>query len=294
MPAAPRPLVHLAQGLLMGAADVVPGVSGGTVALVVGIYARLVSSIRAATAAPAALVRGGPAAARARLAEVDWPLVLPLAGGIALAIGAGSVLIPPLLEAYRAETSAVFFGLIVASLALPWGRIRKRGPGSYALAGGAALLAFTLVGLPELAAGDPSTLRIASSAAVAICAMILPGVSGAFLLAALGIYEATLTALRELDVVYIATFAAGAVIGLGAFAKLLETLLARRHDLTMAALTGLMVGALRALWPWLGDGRTLEAPPASVHSVLVVALGVAAFAALRLLLRAGARRATQG
>ncbi|MFO8075151.1 MAG: hypothetical protein R6T85_03415, partial [Egibacteraceae bacterium] len=72
------------------------------------------------------------------------------------------------------------------------------------------------------------------------------------------------------------------------------TLLARRHDLTMAALTGLMVGALRALWPWLGEGRALEAPPATPHSALVVALGLAAFAALRLLLRVGARRATQG
>ncbi len=275
----------------MGAADVVPGVSGGTVALVVGIYARLVSSIRAATSAPVALVRGGTRAARLRLADVDWGLVVPLAVGIATAIVIGSLVIPPLLEAYRAETSAVFFGLIVASLALPWGRIRRRTAGSYALAAAAAVLSFALVGLPELAAGDPSMLRVAASAAVAICAMILPGVSGAFLLAALGIYEATLTALRELDVVYIVTFAAGALLGLAAFAKLLETLLERRRDLTMAALTGLMLGALRALWPWLGEGRALEAPPATADALLVGALAVGAFLALRLLLHAGARRA---
>ena len=271
----------------MGAADIVPGVSGGTVALVVGIYERLVASIRAAAAAPVMLLRGDLPVARKRVSEVDWALVLPLVVGIAAAIVVGTLTLLPLIETFPQHTSATFFGLIVASLALPWGRVAHRSPPVLASAVAGAVAAFVLVGLPAFDVGAPSLPRVAATAAVAICAMILPGVSGAYLLTVFGIYTPTLEALRALDVAYVATFVAGAAVGLGLFAKLLETLLRRWHDLTMAVLTGLMVGALRALWPWLDDDRGLLAPPAEPSILVVVGFGVAAFVVLRLLLRLG-------
>jgi putative membrane protein len=275
----------------MGGADIVPGVSGGTVALVVGIYERLISSIRAAAASPVALARGGPAAARERLREVEWGLVLPLAAGILLAIAVGAVVILPLRDAFPEGTRAVFLGLVGASIVVPWRRIRQRGPATVAVLLATAVVAFVLVGLPPREVTDPGLLRVAGSAAVAICAMILPGVSGAFLLEVFGIYNLTLEALRSLDLAYVATFGAGAVVGLGLFARLLETLLARWHDLTMAALTGLMVGALRALWPWLAEDRGLLVPPSDASAITPILLTVAAFVGLRLLLRLGAGRA---
>lgn len=286
-----KPPLHLAQGLLMGAADVVPGVSGGTVALVVGIYERLIASIRAAASFPVALVRGGLPAARACLREVDWSLVLPLGLGIAVAIAVGSVVIPPVREAYPEGARALFLGLVGASVAVPWRRIRQRVTASTVALVTAAAVAFVLVGLPPRTVDSAGALQVAAAAAVAICAMILPGVSGAFLLEAFGMYTLTLEAVSSLDLAYIATFAVGAITGLGLFAKLLSVLLERWHDVTMAALTGLMIGALRALWPWLGDDRGMLAPPSAAAAVAPLLLAVGAFVALRLLLRAGTKAA---
>lgn len=287
-----RIALHGVHGFLMGAADIVPGVSGGTVALVLGIYERLVSSIRAAAAVPVLLLRGRVAAATGRSKEVDWAFVLPLAAGVVLAIGAGAAVILPVYAAFPHEVSAVFFGLVLASLAVPWRRITRRDAVTWALLLACAAVAFVVVGLPRQAAGAPSSLQVAGSAAIAICAMILPGVSGAYLLEVMGVYTATLEALRSLDVAYIATFAAGAAVGLGLFARLLEALLASWPSRTMAALTGLMLGALRALWPWLEDERLLLAPPMDATALLPLLLGVTAFVGLRLVLRWGSTAAT--
>jgi len=201
--------VHFLQGLLMGGADVIPGVSGGTVALIVGIYERLVSSVRAAASAPVALLRGDPAGARAAWGEVRWRLVLPLAVGIVTALGIGSVVLPPLLEAYPARMNALFFGLVAASLLVPWRRISRRTSAHLILGVAAAGLAAVPVGLPPGSYEDPPLLQVAVTAAVAICAMILPGISGAFVLKVLGIYETTLGALSDLNVAYMAVFVLG-------------------------------------------------------------------------------------
>lgn len=270
-------LLHAGQGALMGAADVVPGVSGGTMALIVGIYERLIDSIRAA--------------ASLRLRDVEWGLVLPLAAGIVTAVALGTVVIPPLLEAFPAHLRALFMGLVAASVPIPWRRIRRRGRGELALVAVAVVAAFVLVGVPPRAVADPAAWQGAAAASVAICAMILPGVSGAFLLEAMGMYEPTLQAARDLDVAYVAAFGVGAVVGLGAFSKLLGWLLEQRHDATMAVLVGLMVGSLRALWPWLLEDGTLLAPPSDGgHVLLVAAMAAVGFAFVTGLVALGARR----
>jgi putative membrane protein len=134
-----------------------------------------------------------------------------------------------------------------------------------------------LSGLPETEVSDPAKLAVLGAAMVAICAMILPGISGAFILLAIGMYEPTIAAINDRDITYVLVFAVGAAIGLGAFAKLLNRLLTRHHDATMAVLLGLMVGALRALWPYQDDDRGLEAPPADASALGELGLAVAAF-----------------
>jgi putative membrane protein len=264
----------------MGSFDVVPGISGGTVALIVGIYERLIASIRAVVDAALALVRADLAGARASLRSVEWSLVVPLAIGIAIAIVSLARVIEPLLDedtGHPVQARAVFFGLICGTLVVPWKRAGGLHGGRWALAALAAAAAFVLSGLPETEVSDPAKLAVLGAAMVAICAMILPGISGAFILLAIGMYEPTIAAINDRDIAYVLVFAVGAAIGLGAFAKLLNRLLTRHHDATMAVLLGLMVGALRALWPYQDDDRGLEAPPADASALGELGLAVAAF-----------------
>jgi len=281
---------NYARGLLMGGADVIPGVSGGTVALILGIYERLIRAIRNGASALLAAVRLDLGGSRRRFGEVEWRLVLPLAAGVLTALVIGSRVIPPLLEAYREPVYALFFGLILGSVSVPYRRIDVVGRKEVLLVAVAAVAAFVIVGLPPREIADPSLIYVFASAAVAICAMILPGVSGAFLLLVLGIYATSLEALRELDLPYVLTFVAGAVIGLGSFARVLEWLLNNRHALTMAALTGLMVGSLRALWPWQSADRDVLPPPdlASLAAMALIAAG--GFAAISLVIWIGRHR----
>lgn len=279
----------------MGAADVVPGVSGGTMALIVGIYERLVRSVREGLSAPFWLVAGRPARAFAALRAVEWTLVVPLAVGVLGAIVVAAGIIPPLMERFPAPSRGLFFGLIVASVAVPWRALSRRGPREAALIGAAAVVAFVLAGLPALApATDPGYVRVFASASVAICAMILPGVSGSFLLLVLGMYTVTLDALHARDLAYVAVFGAGCAVGLGLFSRVLTWLLAHRHDATMAVLVGLMLGSLRALWPWQTEARGLLPPGEHLGAVLLLAVaGAAAVAALLAVAeRLAARRAT--
>lgn len=235
----------------MGSADIVPGVSGGTMALIVGVYERLIQALSEGFGAVLKLVRGDARGALADLKALDWGLLAPLLLGIGLALVTMARVIPPLLEAYPVQMHGLFFGLVGASIAIPAMRVRRMKGRLMAAFGVAALAAFVLTGLPAQAtATEPGLIRVFLSAAVAICAMILPGVSGAFLLKVMGMYEATLAAVNARDLAYVVVFALGAGIGLGTFSKLLHYLLDRAHDWTMIVLAGLMLGALRALWPW--------------------------------------------
>lgn len=270
-------LKNYARGLLMGGSDVIPGVSGGTMALILGIYERLILSISAAFSLVLAAVRLDRQAMREHSREVDWSLVIPLGLGIVSAIAIAASVILGLIERFPHHTQALFFGLVAASIAVPWLRMSERGLREAVVAIVCMIIAFLLVGLPQAVASDPNLLRVFASAAVAICAMILPGVSGAFLLKAMGLYEVTLAALRALDVVYVAVFIGGAAIGLGLFAKLLSWLLDRHHDLTMAALIGLMAGALRSLWPYLSAEGDLLAPGPGDPVFSVILLGIIGF-----------------
>ena len=288
----------------MGGADIIPGVSGGTMALIVGIYRDLIDAISEGTTAVLLLLRGRFAEAWAQFRAMNWGLLIPVVSGILLAIVIGSLFIPELLAAYPVQCRALFFGLVAASLVIPWRERREHHTWHFAVALAFGLAAFFLVGLPRSGdAADPSLWRVAGTAAIAINAMILPGVSGAFLLEVFGLYSPTLEALRSLNVPYVLAFVGGAAVGIALAAKGLSYLLDRHHDLTMTALVGLLAGSLRALWPWVGrvehvhsDGAVEWVPDPSVllppgpDWPVALALAVAGFAAVTALAWMGRRQ----
>ena len=274
----------------MGTADIIPGVSGGTIALIVGVYETIIQALHAGTSMLVALARGQWAPALVHLRRINLPLLLPLIGGILGAIILGARLLPPLIEAYPAPMRGLFFGLVGASLAIPALRLSQWRRTHVVLAIGAAVIAFALAGLPTADGNAPSLLRVFTTAAVAICAMIVPGVSGAFLLEVFGLYTSTLNAINTLDLAYLFTFATGAAVGLGGFARILHYLLKHYYDATMAVLIGLIAGALRALWPFLNPDRSLRWPVDGDPVGVVVGLAVGGAVLIGLLIWWGHRR----
>lgn len=251
------------RGMAMGAADIVPGVSGGTMALILGIYQKLIGSIRA-LARPAflqALARGNWGQA---IDEVNGPFLLTLAAGIATSVLLLSRLLSSLLEARPVFVYAFFFGLILASVVLVARRIERSGPflSGWLLFGLGAVAAFLLVGLTP-AQTPQSAWFLFLSGALAVSALLLPGISGAFVLVLLGKYEFVLHAITRFDIAPLAAVIAGAVAGMLSFAQVLGWLFRKYHDATLALLCGIMLGALRKVWPWqIGQGEaTVNVPP---------------------------------
>lgn len=261
-----RRLIDLARGALIGVVEVAPGVSGGTVALLVGVYDDLIGSaghlVRGVVRGGSDLVRGrGTRRARHHFGAVSWAVVVPVGVGMVLAVVAASAVVAPLFDEHPVETRALFAGLIVASIAVParmvGGRWRAR---EVLTALGAAVLAFALTSIPSSAPLEPSPVVIVLSAAVAVCALVMPGLSGSFVLLTIGMYAPTLAAVNERDLAYLGLFLLGAVVGLGSFVSGLQWLLEHRRRVTLAVMTGLMVGSLRALWPWQTDTGQVLAP----------------------------------
>jgi putative membrane protein len=223
---------------------------------------------------------------------IDWWLLIPLGAGIVTAIVSLAGIVLEVLGARPVEASAAFLGMVAASVSIPWMRIRTHDRSTYAIAAVAAVLAFMFSGLPLGEAGDPSTLRIFASAMVAICAMILPGVSGAFLLLVLGMYQPTLDAVDSRDFGYVLTFVAGAALGIGLFSLALGAALRSHHDRTMAALVGLMIGSLRALWPWQTDDRVMLAPTSTGSAATALGIALVGFAIVTAIERLARERTT--
>ncbi len=280
--------------MAMGVAEVVPGVSGGTVALVLGIYERLIDGAGHVVTALRLAVTGRRTSARDELARAHWTTIVPVLVGMVVAVLVAARLLEPVIEDHPVGARAVFFGLVLASIVVPARMVGRWAPRDVAVMLVGAAAAFLLTGLPPGADVDPPLAVVVLAAAVAICALVLPGVSGSFLLLTVGLYEPTLAAVNDRDLAYVGAFALGAVLGLGLFVKALQVALQRHHALTLALMTGLMAGSLRALWPWQDDDRGLLAPDdgALPMVALVVGAGLAVTAAViwqaRLDRRAGA------
>lgn len=260
------------RGALIGLAEVVPGVSGGTVALVVGVYQTVISSAAHLSRGLFSLLRGNTSSARQEWASVRWAVLIPLGLGMLAGIVVGAATLEPLIDAQPTIVRAVFAGLILASLWVPLRLAGSWNARMVLLALAAALGMFFLAGVPPLEAAEPSLWIVAPAAAVAVSALVLPGVSGSFLLVVLGLYQPTLAAVNERDVLYLGVFVLGALVGLALFVRVIQYLLTAFPGVTLAIMTGLMAGSLRALWPWQGDERELLMPGVDYPEVAVATI----------------------
>lgn len=265
-------------GFFMGTADLVPGVSGGTIALVLGIYERLVASIKEGSSALGALLRADVRRAVDHLGRVEWLFLVPLLVGILTAVIALSSFLERQLEERPTILAAVFLGLVLASIVIA-SRMIKVPARSHLFVGLiVAVVVFLLLGVGEgREAGDPALIVFFGSGALAICAMILPGISGSLILLMLGMYAPVLSAVTDRSYLTLVVFTAGAVLGLAVFSQILNWALEHHHDVVLAGLIGLMAGSTRVLWPWPGG---VESPalgaPGDDWFVAVLAAGIGA------------------
>lgn len=259
----------------MGSADVVPGVSGGTIALVLGIYERLVGSIRYGSSALGSLIKGDLKGSKANFIAVEWGFLLLLLAGIITAVLSLARFIETQLEEQPVILAAAFFGLVLGSVVVALGMIRERRRTHIGVILAVGLVLFFLLGLgSDQPNANPSLPVFFGSGALAITAMILPGISGSLILVLVGMYDPVLGAVNGRDILAVGLFVTGAVVGLALFSQLLHLALKRAHDMVLAILIGLMSGSLRILWPWPDgvSGSTLEPPDAQLGYAMLAAL----------------------
>ncbi|MEW4563231.1 DUF368 domain-containing protein [Bremerella sp. JC770] len=287
---------HFLCGIAMGAADAVPGISGGTVALVLGIYRRLVDAVSQVNVEAFQLLVKRQWKTLAE--RFDLWFLLVLLGGIVCGLLTFVVVLHELIgeadhpASTRPLVYAVFFGAIVASGYLVAKMVRPANTGHailcVILGVGGAVFAWWLTGLPALQAFEEAPNPIVSFllGAIAICAMILPGISGSYLLLVFGAYHYFSGVPKALvkgeivlgDLFVFACFAIGCLFGLLSFSKLLKWLLHQHEAVTLAVMGGFMIGALRKLWPWQGD--EVETPLANEAAICVGLMVVAAIVVL--------------
>ncbi|WP_374927820.1 DUF368 domain-containing protein [Kytococcus sedentarius] len=286
-------LLNLVRGFLIGMAELVPGVSGGTVALVTGVYDELIDSAAHAVSAVKRLVLGPDRwkGFTTELRRSNWALLVPVLIGMASAVLLAAGAMAAFVVDHPEHARGLFLGLVAASIAVPllMARDSRRSDEvsgqpvlgavpSVLLVVAAAVVSFLLM---QLAGGggslEPNLMVVFLAAAVAICALVVPGVSGSFFLLAIGLYAPTMSAIDERNLGYIAVFGLGAMLGLASFVQVLRYLLSRHRYVTLLVMTGLMIGSLRALWPWQAvegehDTGALLAPGEPLVGPLLLAL----------------------
>lgn len=240
-------LIILLKGIAMGAADVVPGVSGGTIAFISGIYEELLSSISAINFATLKLLK--KEGVKAAWRSINGNFLLALLSGIFISIISLAKLISWLLENKPIMVWSFFFGLVLASILYVGKQIEKWNAVTIILLIIGAVAAYFITTL-QPAIENTSLLFYFIAGALAICAMILPGISGSFILVLLGAYKPVLDAIHNRDIKLIGIVAIGAVVGLLSFSKLLRWLFDHHKNYTLAVLTGFILGSLNKIWPW--------------------------------------------
>lgn len=274
--------INILRGLAIGIANIIPGVSGGTMALLLGIYDRLISAITGIGVDSIASLKKGIGGFSETWKKIDGNFLLCLGIGAGISIVAMARVMTLLLEKHHDPTYGFFFGLVLASILVPWKMIKQIKPGvvlSMTLAVVLTMaLNFAMTGEERLASAQKkASLKTAASSssvsvkqvseepgnllfffvggAIAISAMILPGISGSFMMLLLGIYFDLLVCINERQILPLAFFAIGCLAGLLLFTRFLKFLLSRFHDQTMGFLTGLVIGSLYGIWPFKSFGE---------------------------------------
>lgn len=260
------------KGMCMGAADVVPGVSGGTIAFITGIYDELINSIKSINSASLKMFFTGKWGEFWKM--INGKFLLFLLAGIGISVFSLAKIITWLLVAYPVLVWSFFFGLVLASTWFVGKDVKERNwKTGLGFLLGAALAFYITVATP---AETPSHfLFIFLCGAIAICAMILPGISGSFILVLLGKYFFIMEAVKTLDLKVIAIFGIGACVGITSFSRLLSYALSHMRNITLAVLSGFMLGSLNKVWPWKETIEEVEqniAPNAFVWQAVCLAL----------------------
>ena len=276
----------LARGVAMGIVELIPGVSGGTMALVLGIYGKLINGIDATFGwIGRGLRRLLPGHGRTVVRSVAPPFsfLALLVIGMAVSLLAGSHLVTKLLSTAPGPTYAFFFGLVLASVVTPWRLMERHGPAEVAVILIASVVSFVATGLRVAEAGTPTLPFLLVSGVLAVAVLMLPGVSGSFVLLALGSYGYVIERVRGLtsgeigdSALPLSVFGIGVVLGLATVTRLISWLLARHRSLTLAALSGLMLGSLRALVPFFRDGQSVPLREVGTQGVEILPLAIAA------------------
>ena len=236
------------KGMAMGAADVVPGVSGGTIAFISGIYEELLNSISSFNFSLINVFKNE--GFKSVWIKVNGNFLVSLFVGILISVLSLAKLIESMLENHPIVIWSFFFGLVLASIIYIGKQITKWTKGSFLCLILGAILAFYITTLNPMVSANSSPWFLFLAGMIAICAMILPGISGSFILVLLGAYKPVLNALNTKDFVSIIIFLVGAVIGLLSFSRILKWLFSTYKNYTLATLTGFIIGSLNKIWPW--------------------------------------------
>ena len=240
-------ILTLLKGIAMGAADVVPGVSGGTIAFITGIYERLLNAIKSINLTALSKLRKEGLAAAWK--HIDGTFLAFLFGGIIASILSLARALEWSMHHYPQLLWAFFFGLIVASAIYIGRHVKKWNIATVAALIIGALISFGITQVSP-AEANPTYLVIFLSGFIAICAMILPGISGSFILLLLGMYAHVLGAVNDMNFIFLGLFLVGCVLGLLTFSHILSWTFKNFREVTLATLTGFMIGALNKVWPW--------------------------------------------
>ncbi|KGK14074.1 DUF368 domain-containing protein [Vibrio navarrensis] len=235
------------KGLAMGAADVVPGVSGGTIAFITGIYDTLLESIRRIN--PSIFRLWKAQGFKAAFKHINGFFLIALFGGVLTSIATLAKLITWMLVNHPIPIWSFFFGLILVSVYHILRQVERKDVPRFALLLLGIVFAYSITVLKPLHL-EPTSLNVLLAGAIAICAMILPGISGSFILLLIGMYAPVLGAVKNVQLDILGLFLAGCVAGLLTFSHVLSWLLRRFRDFTLMFLTGLMIGTLPKIWPW--------------------------------------------
>ena len=236
------------KGMAMGAADVVPGVSGGTIAFISGIYEELLNSISSFNFSLINVFKNE--GFKSVWIKVNGNFLVSLFVGILISVLSLAKLIESMLENHPIVIWSFFFGLVLASIIYIGKQITKWTKGSFLCLILGAILAFYITTLNPMVSANSSHWFLFLAGMIAICAMILPGISGSFILVLLGAYKPVLNALNTKDFVSIIIFLVGAILGLLSFSRILKWLFSTYKNYTLATLTGFIIGSLNKIWPW--------------------------------------------
>ena len=236
------------KGMAMGAADVVPGVSGGTIAFISGIYEELLNSISSFNFSLINVFKNE--GFKSVWIKVNGNFLVSLFVGILISVLSLAKLIESMLENHPIVIWSFFFGLVLASIIYMGKQITKWTKGSFLCLILGAILAFYITTLNPMVSANSSPWFLFLAGMIAICAMILPGISGSFILVLLGAYKPVLNALNTKDFVSIIIFLVGAILGLLSFSRILKWLFSTYKNYTLATLTGFIIGSLNKIWPW--------------------------------------------